>query len=149
MEKVATGISRKSTRGDGIVTVQTLATVTLVVPDYDAGLEFYVDRLGFELVENTDLGNGKRWVVVGPEGGANLLLAEAANDSQLAAIGNQTGGRVGFFPETDDFVDTHARFVAAGVTFHEEPRHEPYGTVAVFSDPFGNRWDLLERKDKA
>jgi uncharacterized glyoxalase superfamily protein PhnB len=82
--------------------------------------------------------------VVGPAGGANLLLAKAADDSQSAAIGNQTGGRVSFFLETDDFVATHARFVAAGVTFHEEPRHEPYGTVAVFSDPFGNRWDLIE-----
>lgn len=131
------------------MTVQTLATVTLVVPDYEAGLEFYVDQLGFDLVEDTDLGGGKRWVVVGPQSGANLLLAKAADDSQTAAIGNQTGGRVGFFLETDDFIDTHARFVAAGVTFHEEPRHEPYGTVAVFSDPFGNRWDLLERKDKA
>ncbi len=131
------------------MSVENLATVTLVVPSYDAGISFYVDQLGFHLVEDTDLGGGKRWVVVGPEDGANLLLAEAANDSQLAAIGNQTGGRVGFFLETDDFVDTHARFVAAGVTFHEEPRHEPYGTVAVFSDPFGNRWDLLERKDKA
>ena len=128
---------------------EALATVTLIVPDYDAGVEFYVNRLGFDLIEDTDLGGGKRWVVVGPKGGANLLLAKAANDSQSAAIGNQTGGRVAFFLETDDFVATHARFVAAGVTFHEEPRHEPYGTVAVFSDPFGNRWDLLQRKEPA
>ncbi len=126
-----------------------LATVTLVVPDYDAGIEFYVDRLGFALIEDSDLGEGKRWVVVGPEGGANLLLAKAVDDSQSAAIGNQTGGRVAFFLETDDFVATHGHFVAAGVTFHEEPRHEPYGTVAVFSDPFGNRWDLIQRKENA
>ena len=126
-----------------------ITTVTLLVPTYDAGVAFYVDQLGFSLHEDTDLGNGKRWVVVGPEGGANFLLAQPKNDAEAAAIGNQTGGRVAFFLETDDFTATHARFVAAGVTFHEEPRHEPYGTVAVFSDPFGNRWDLLERKDKA
>ena len=128
------------------LSAETFATVTLVVPDYDAGIAFYANQLGFVLVEDTDLGDGKRWVVVGPQGGANLLLAKAADDSQTAAIGNQTGGRVSFFLETDDFVATHARFVAAGVTFHEEPRHEPYGTVAVFSDPFGNRWDLIERR---
>lgn len=132
------------------MSIERLATVTLVVPDYDAGIAFYVDQLGFELVEDTDMGGGKRWVVVSPSGGgASLLLARAATDSQAAAIGNQTGGRVAFFLETDDFADTHARFVAAGVTFHEEPRHEPYGTVAVFSDPFGNRWDLLQRKEAA
>ncbi|MEM7665036.1 MAG: VOC family protein [Pseudomonadota bacterium] len=132
------------------MSIERLATVTLVVPDYDAGIAFYVGQLGFTLIEDTDMGGGKRWVVVAPSnGGAQLLLAKAATDSQTAAIGNQTGGRVAFFLETDDFADTHARFVAAGVTFHEEPRHEPYGTVAVFSDPFGNRWDLLQRKEAA
>lgn len=124
----------------------TLATVALVVPDYDSGIAFYRDALGFDLIEDTDLGDGKRWVVVGPEDGARLLLAKAANDTQRAAIGNQTGGRVGFFLETDGFDETHARFTAAGVTFHESPRQEPYGTVAVFSDPFGNRWDLIQPK---
>jgi catechol 2,3-dioxygenase-like lactoylglutathione lyase family enzyme len=123
-----------------------VAAITLVVPDYEAGIAFYRDALGFALIEDTDLGNGKRWVVVGPENGARLLLARAADDAQAAAIGNQTGGRVAFFLETDDFTGTHARFTAAGVAFHEEPRHEPYGTVAVFSDPFGNRWDLIEPK---
>lgn len=126
------------------MTTLTIATVTLLVPDYDAGIAFYRETLGFDLIEDTDLGNGKRWVVVGPANGTRLLLAKAADDDQRAAIGNQTGGRVSFFLETDSFADTFARFTAAGVTFHEEPRQEPYGTVAVFSDPFGNLWDLIE-----
>lgn len=127
-----------------------LALTTLVVPDYDAGIAFCVGALGFDLIEDTDMGAGKRWVVVGGVDGAKeggrLLLAKAANDAQNAAIGNQTGGRVGFFAHTDDFAATQARLVDAGVQFHEQPRHEPYGTVAVFSDPFGNRWDLIEPK---
>lgn len=125
-----------------------LATVTLVVPDYDAAIAFYRDVLGFELIEDTPLGGGKRWVIVAPEKGAALLLAKASGAAQEAAIGNQTGGRVAFFLETDAFDETHARFTAGGVTFLEQPRHEPYGTVAVFSDPFGNRWDLIEVKDR-
>lgn len=130
------------------MTTLIFAMTTLVVPDYDSGIAFYVGTLGFELVEDTDLGNGKRWIVIEAEGGGRLLLAEAANDAQRAAVGNQTGGRVGFFLQTDDFTDSHNRFTAAGVTFCEEPRHETYGTVAVFSDPFGNRWDLIEPKDQ-
>lgn len=124
-----------------------LVMTTLVVPDYDAGIAFCVDALGLDLIEDADMGGGKRWVVVGGAHGARLLIARAANDTQSAAIGNQTGGRVGFFVHTDDFAGTHARLVAAGVKFNEEPRHEAYGTVAVFSDPFGNRWDLIEPKD--
>jgi catechol 2,3-dioxygenase-like lactoylglutathione lyase family enzyme len=123
-----------------------LALTTLVVPDYDAGIAFCVGALGFDLIEDSDMGEGKRWVVVGGADGGRLLLAQAANDAQAAAIGNQTGGRVGFFAHTDDFTSTQARLVDAGVTFHEQPRHEAYGTVAVFSDPFGNRWDLIEPK---
>lgn len=123
-----------------------LAMTTLVVPEYDAGIEFCVGALGFDLLEDSDLGAGKRWVVVGSQGGARLLIARAADDAQSAVIGNQTGGRVGFFVHTDDFAGTHARLVDAGVMFHEQPRHEIYGTVAVFSDPFGNRWDLIEPK---
>ncbi len=119
---------------------------TLVVPDYDAARAFYVDALGFTLVVDTDMGGAKRWLVVEASGGGRLLLAKAANDAQSAAIGNQTGGRVGFFLQTDDFTGCHARFMAAGVTFDESPRSEPYGMVAVFSDPFGNRWDLIEPK---
>lgn len=127
-----------------------LAMTTLVVPDYDAGIAFCVGALGFDLIEDSDMGAGKRWVVVGDKAGSHqggrLLIARAANDAQSAAIGNQTGGRVGFFVHTDDFAGTHARLVDAGVIFHEQPRHDSYGTVAVFSDPFGNRWDLIEPK---
>ena len=125
---------------------QRIALVTLVVPDYDAGIGFYRDQLGFELVEDTPLPDGKRWVVVRPQGGegTGLLLAEAADEAQSAAIGRQTGGRVGFFLHTDDFDRDRAAFLATGVRFLEEPRKEAYGTVAVFEDIFGNRWDLLE-----
>ncbi|WP_298336526.1 VOC family protein [uncultured Erythrobacter sp.] len=129
------------------MTTETFAMTTLVVPDYDAGIAFYAGQLGFTLVEDTDLGGGKRWVVVEAPGGGRILLAKAANDTQTAAIGNQTGGRVSFFLNTTNFTDTHARFVAAGVEFLEEPRHEPYATVAVFADPFGNKWDLIEPKE--
>ena len=125
---------------------QRIALVTLVVPDYDDGIGFYRDQLGFDLVEDTPLPDGKRWVVVRPRGGegTGLLLAEAADEAQSAAIGRQTGGRVGFFLHTDDFGRDRAAFLAAGVRFLEEPRKEAYGTVAVFEDIFGNRWDLLE-----
>ncbi len=126
-----------------------LAMTTLVVPDYDAGIAFCVDALGFDLIEDLDMGAGKRWVVVGGKDGGQLLIAKTATDTQSAAIGNQTGGRVGFFAHTDNFTGTHARLVDAGVTFHEQPRHESFGTVAVFSDPFGNRWDLIEPKEPA
>jgi catechol 2,3-dioxygenase-like lactoylglutathione lyase family enzyme len=126
-----------------------LALTTLVVPDYDAGIAFCVGALGFDLIEDSDMGGGKRWVVVGGPDGGHLLLAKAANERQAAAIGHQTGGRVGFFAHTDDFVATQARLAAAGVLFEEQPRHESFGTVAVFSDPFGNRWDLIEPKDTA
>lgn len=126
-----------------------LAMTTLVVPDYDAGIAFCVGALGLDLIEDNDLGGGKRWVVVGGKDGGLLLLAKAANAAQAAAIGNQSGGRVGFFAHTDDFAGTQARLAEAGVQFHEQPRHEAYGTVAVFSDPFGNRWDLIEPKEPA
>ncbi|MDZ4276488.1 MAG: VOC family protein [Erythrobacter sp.] len=126
-----------------------LALTTLVVPDYDAGIAFFVGTLGFDLVEDSDLGSGKRWVVVGGADGGRLLIAKAMTDTQSAAIGNQTGGRVGFFAHTDDFAGTQARLVDAGILFHEQPRHESFGTVAVFSDPFGNRWDLIEPKEPA
>lgn len=123
-----------------------IATVTLVVDAYDRGIAFYRDVLGLRLVNDIDMGGGKRWVVVEGGGGARLLIAEASDDAQRAAIGKQTGGRVGFFMETDDFAADHARLAAAGVRFLEDPRHEPYGSVAVFVDPFGNKWDLIEPK---
>lgn len=123
-----------------------LALVTLVVRDYDEAITFYVSVLGFELVENTPIEDGKRWVVVRPPGlaGAGLLLARAANRTQRDRIGDQTGGRVAFFLETDDFAAEYERLRGAGVAFVEEPRAEPYGTVAVFTDLYGNRWDLIE-----
>ncbi|WP_171207259.1 MULTISPECIES: VOC family protein [unclassified Ruegeria] len=125
---------------------QTLHAVTLVVPDYDTAIAFYTDTLGFTLLQDIDLGDGKRWVRVAPPGSSNgsLLLARAEGPEQSAAIGNQTGGRVGFFLETDDFARDHAAMRAAGVTFEEHPRTEPYGIVAVWQDPFGNRWDLIQ-----
>lgn len=120
--------------------------VTLVVRDYDEAISFYVDKLGFELLEDTDLGGGKRWVRVRPpgSGGAAFLLAKAANEKQLARVGDQTGGRVGFFIETDDFERDYQRMIAAGVRFREPPRNEPYGRVAVFEDLYGNRMDLIQ-----
>ena len=121
-----------------------LHAVTLVVPDYDAAIAFYVGVLGFDLRADRDLGGGKRWVLVAPPGAASaLLLARADGTAQEAAIGQQTGGRVGFFLMSDDFAADYARMLAAGVIFEEAPRHEPNGSVAVWRDPFGNRWDLL------
>jgi len=122
-----------------------LALVALVVPEYDAGIDFFVRTLGWTLAQDIDLGGGKRWVVAAPPGGGTaLLLARAVGDRQKAAIGNQAGGRVGFFLQSDDFARDHAAMEAAGVVFEEAPRLEPYGTVAVWRDPFGNLWDLVE-----
>lgn len=120
--------------------------MALVVPDYDAAIAFYVGKLGFDLICDIPQGDDKRWVLVAPPGATEcrLLLARAVGAEQQAAIGNQTGGRVGFFLTTDDFARDHTAMLAAGVTFEEPPRHEPYGTVAVWRDPFGNRWDLLQ-----
>jgi len=124
---------------------QSLGLIAIVVPSYDEGLAFYVGKMGFDLIQDEDQGGGKRWVVVRPHQGAgcDILLAQAKGVDQEASIGNQTGGRVGFFLKTSDFVTDHARMIASGVQFEEEPRHEIYGSVAVFRDPFGNRWDLL------
>ena len=125
-----------------------VAMVALVVRDYDEAIAWYRDALGFELREDTDRGGGKRWVRMAPPGNArfNLLLAQAATPRQEAAIGDQHGGRVGFFLHTDDFAGDHARMTAAGVKFLEAPRDEAYATVAVFEDLYGNRWDLLQPK---
>jgi catechol 2,3-dioxygenase-like lactoylglutathione lyase family enzyme len=126
-----------------------LGAVTLLVRDYDEAIAWFTGRLGFELVEDTKLAPGKRWVVVAPPGGqTRLLLAQPGNVEQSRAIGQQGGGRVWLFLHTDDFVRDHAAFTARGVTFLEEPRYESYGTVAVFQDISGNRWDLIELKDK-
>jgi len=121
-----------------------LSSVALVVPDYDGAIRFFCDVLGFHLTADIDQGT-KRWVTVTPPGGgAALVLAQAEGTRQKAAIGDQCGGRVWMFPETDDFARDHARMIAAGVVFEETPRHEPYGIVAVWRDPWGNRWDLIE-----
>ncbi|MGW1953077.1 VOC family protein [Streptomyces sp. NPDC001920] len=123
-----------------------IALVTLVVDDYDEAIRFYTEALGFRLIEDTPRPDGSRWVVVAADDhqGSALLLARAKGDEQRTRVGDQTGGRVGFFLHTDDFARDRARMVAAGVTFLEEPRHEPYGSVAVFQDLYGNRWDLLQ-----
>ncbi|MCS4243876.1 catechol 2,3-dioxygenase-like lactoylglutathione lyase family enzyme [Rhizobium sp. BIGb0125] len=123
-----------------------IALVTLVVDTYDRAKTFYCETLGFECLADKPLPDGKRWLVVKPKGadGCGLLLAEADGDEQMLAIGNQTGGRVGFFLNTDDFARDHAVMLAKGVHFLEQPRHEIYGSVAVFEDLYGNRWDLLE-----
>ena len=121
-----------------------LALATLVVRNYDEAKAWYMDSLGFSLIEDTDMGKGKRWLVVSPGTGANFLLAEPKNEAECAAIGNQTGGRVSFFLHTDNFARDHAAMLAKGVKFRELPRHEPYGTVAVFEDLYRNLFDLIE-----
>ena len=127
---------------------QHLGLTTLVVGDYDEALAFYAGKLGFEVREDTRLGDDKRWVVVAPPGSSEsgLLLARAANAQQTEAIGNQSGGRVFLFLVTDDFQRDHERFLQKGIKFIEAPRTEPYGIVAVFEDLYGNRWDLVERR---
>jgi catechol 2,3-dioxygenase-like lactoylglutathione lyase family enzyme len=125
-----------------------LAHLALTVRDYEEAIAFYVMKLGFELLEDTDLGGGKRWVRVRPAGssGTGILLARAVNDQQLASVGNQTGGRVFLFLETDDFERDFAAFTSRGVVFVRGPTEEEYGTVAVFEDLYGNRFDLIGRR---
>lgn len=121
-----------------------LAALALIVPDYDAALAFYCDRLGFDLIEDIDQGR-KRWVTIAaPGGGSQLVVARADTPAQQAAIGNQGAGRVWLFLQTDDFARDQALILKAGAVFEEHPRHEPYGIVAVWRDPFGNRWDLIQ-----
>ena len=124
---------------------RSIGLFTILIPDYDDAIAHFCDDLGFELVEDVPQA-GRRWVVVRPSPGAEtgIVLAETTIPEQQAAIGTPRGGRVGFFLHTDDFARDHARMAAAGVHFREEPRHEPYGTVAVFEDRYGNGWDLLE-----
>ena len=125
---------------------QKIGYVALVVRDYDEAIAYYTATLRFELIEDTDLGGGKRWVLVAPpgEGGTALLLARAANSEQATRIGNQTGGRVFLFLHTDDFWRDFNDLMARGVKFTEEPRRESYGTVVIFEDLYGNRWDLIQ-----
>ena len=122
-----------------------IGAVSLLVREYDEAIAFYVGILGFELSEDTDMGGGKRWVTVTPAGGETaLLLARATTAEERARIGDQAGGRVWLFLETDDLMRDHAAWLAAGVRFRETPRHEPYGKVVVFEDLYGNAWDLIE-----
>ena len=122
-----------------------LGAVSLLVRDYDEAIAFYVGKLGFDLSEDTDMGGGKRWVTVTPKGGeTSLLLARATTPEQTARIGDQSGGRVWLFLETDDIARDHAAWTAAGVRFREAPRREAYGMVAVLEDLYGNAWDLIE-----
>jgi catechol 2,3-dioxygenase-like lactoylglutathione lyase family enzyme len=127
---------------------QHLAAIAILVPDYDAAIAFYVGKLGFNLVEDTPQGPAKRFVRVAPPGSREtaLLLAKAANPEQQARIGDQTGGRVFLFLHTDNFERDYQAMRTKGVHFTEQPRHEEYGTVVVFTDPFGNKWDLVQPK---
>lgn len=130
---------------------RSVAQVTVLVRDYDEAIEYFRRALRFDLVEDTPLEPGKRWVVVAPPAapGAGLLLARAATAEQRGAIGNQAGGRVFLFLESADFWDDYEHMRAQGVEFQEAPREEAYGTVAVFRDLYGNRWDLLQQRSQA
>ena len=125
---------------------QSLFLVTVMVPDYDTAIAWYRDALGFAVAADQPLGEGKRFVVMRADAdtGAGILLARAETAEERASIGNQTPGRVSFFLSTDDFARDHALYLTRGVDFIEEPRHEPYGTVAVFRDAFGNLWDFIQ-----
>ena len=124
--------------------------ITVVVDDYDSAIDYYTTALGFTLIEDTKMSEIKRWVVVAPDAnqGAALLLAQAANPEQTAAIGNQTGGRVMFFLYTDNFDRDYAHMTQHNVAFTEEVRHEEFGKVVVFADKYGNKWDFIERKSR-
>ena len=123
--------------------------IAIVVDEYDPAISHYVDDLGFSLIEDTVLSSEKRWVVVAPsKDGAKILLAKASNEAQRDAIGNSTGGRVGFFLYTTDFAQTFQKFKSKGIEFIEEPRQEAYGQVVVFKDKYGNKWDLIEQLSK-
>ena len=126
--------------------LQSLAAVTVLVPSYDDGLAFFRDVLGFAVLEDTPLSPTKRWVVVAPSPGAGaaLVLAVPSDERQRARVGDQTGGRVGFFLHSDDFWADYENLLERGVNFLEKPRREPYGLVAVFVDPWGGKWDLLQ-----
>jgi catechol 2,3-dioxygenase-like lactoylglutathione lyase family enzyme len=141
-------LPKNITRGGKKSMKQTIGAISLLVREYDEALMFYVDKLGFHLIEDIDMGGGKRWVTVAPPGSSEtrLLLAKAVTPEQESRIGNQTGGRVFLFLHTDDFRRDYEVMKANGVQFLEEPRMETYGTVIIFEDLYGNKWDLLELK---
>ncbi|PPK84111.1 putative enzyme related to lactoylglutathione lyase [Neolewinella xylanilytica] len=126
---------------------RSIAQFSLLVHDYDAAIDFYVGKLGFDLVEDTPLSEEKRWVRVRPggEAGAAILLAKASTDEQRALVGSQGAGRVWLFLDTDDFEHDYGRLLERGVKIVRERSEEPYGTVCVFADLYGNRWDLVQR----
>ena len=127
--------------------MNTLGMIAIVIDEYDRAISHYVNDLDFTLIEDTPLSTDKRWVVVAPsENGARILLARASNENQRAAIGNSTGGRVGFFLYTSEFTQTFQNFQSKGIEFLESPRQEEYGQVVVFKDMYGNKWDLIEQK---
>ena len=129
--------------------MNTLGMIAIVVDEYDAAISHYVNDLGFTLIEDKEMTPEKRWVVVTPSNdGAKILLARAVTDQQRAAIGNSTGGRVGFFMYTTKFTETYENYKARGIEFVEQPRQEIYGQVVVFKDRYGNKWDLIESKAK-
>jgi catechol 2,3-dioxygenase-like lactoylglutathione lyase family enzyme len=127
---------------------QKIGSISLLVREYDEAIAFYVGKLGFHLIEDMDMGAGKRWVLVAPPSSTetSLLLAKAVSPEQQSHVGNQTGGRVFLFLHTDDFWRDYESMKANGIRFLEEPRNESYGTVVVFEDLYGNKWDLLEMK---
>ena len=123
--------------------------IAIVVDDYDSAITHYINDLGFTLIEDTALAPEKRWVVIAPSNaGAKILLAKASNEVQSAAIGNSTGGRVGFFLYTTNFLQTYESYKSKGIEFMEVPRKEAYGHVVVFKDKYGNKWDLIEQLSK-
>ena len=125
----------------------TLGMIAIVVDDYDSAIDHYINDLGFALIEDKPMSPEKRWVVIAPNSeGARILIAKASNDAQTAAIGNSTGGRVGFFLYTDNFAETYQSYLKRGIEFTETPRNESFGQVVVFKDRYGNKWDLIENK---
>jgi len=125
--------------------MNTLGMIAIVVDEYDAAISHYVSDLGFTLIEDKEMTPEKRWVVLAPgNDGAKILLAKAVTNQQRAAIGNSTGGRVGFFMYTTNFVETYESYKSRGIEFIEQPRQEAYGQVVVFKDKYGNKWDLIE-----
>jgi len=140
--KCHTGLQNKSMK-------QKIGYVSLLVHDYDEAIKFFTEKLNFQLVEDTDLGDGKRWVLVAPSGSIEscLLLAKASSSNQKDFVGNQTGGRVFLFLHTDNFWRDYEKMISSGIIFKEKPRTESYGTVAVFEDLYGNKWDLLQLKN--
>jgi uncharacterized glyoxalase superfamily protein PhnB len=127
--------------------VTTLGMIAIVVEEYDSAINHYVNDLGFILIEDKEMSPEKRWVVIAPSSdGARILIAKASNEQQSAAIGNSTGGRVGFFLYTDNFSETYQSYLERGIEFTETPRNESFGQVVVFKDQYGNKWDLIERK---